>query len=84
MELSPGFRLLVDFTQFEAMDPDCLPEVGKMMELVAGGGVSTVVRVIPDPSKDVGMNILALFHYPRSIQFFNCESMTEAAKYLSP
>jgi hypothetical protein len=83
-ELPPGFRVLVDLSQFESMDDDCVPELGKMMELVAQSGVGLVVRVIPDPAKDVGLNILALFHYPRDLQFVNCRSLTEAAQYLTP
>jgi hypothetical protein len=81
-ELAPGFTALVDLSLFEAMDPDGVAEIGKMMELIGQSGVSSVVRVIPDPSKDIGLNILSLFHYPRGLQFINCRSLTEAAGHL--
>jgi hypothetical protein len=41
------------------------------------------VRVIPDPTKDIGFNILARFHYRRNPRITNCETMMEAAKLLS-
>jgi len=83
-DLPDGFRLLVDLSQVEFMDPDCLPDLGRAMELFDQRGVSLIVRVIPDASKDIGLNILALFHYPRNLQFANCRSLIEAAQYLSP
>jgi hypothetical protein len=33
------------------------------MDLIDQHGVSFVVRVIPNPKQDIGMNILTLFHY---------------------
>ena len=83
-ELRPGFCSLVDLTQFESMDADAVPELTKIMDLLAESGVGTVVRVIPDPSKDIGLKILSMFHYPRELKVFTCESMAEAAKYLEP
>ena len=82
-ELKPGFRLLVDFSRLESMDPDCMTEIGRAMELIDQSGVAMVVRVIPDPRKDIGMNILAIFHYMHHPQTAVCQTMTEAAKLLS-
>src|SRR5208283_3260490 len=62
-ELPEGFRVLADFERMESMDAEGVTELGKIMELADRKGVSLVVRVIPDPSKDVGLNILAAFHY---------------------
>jgi hypothetical protein len=52
------------------------------MELVGKSGVGLVVRVLPDPSKDIGMNILTVFHYPQHLQVVTCQSVTEAVKVL--
>jgi len=60
-ELSPGFRLLVDLTSLESMDLACAGQIGELMQLVDQGGVGMVVRVIPDPKKDIGMKILRFF-----------------------
>lgn len=81
-ELSPGFRLLADFSQMESMGLDCRPALGRMMDLIGQAGVDLVVRVIPEPGRDIGMNILALFHYRRRPRAVTCESMVEAARLL--
>src|SRR6476660_4740992 len=62
-DLGAGFRVLADFDRLESMATDAAPVLGKMMELAESKGVEMVVRVIPDPQKDIGLNILALFHY---------------------
>jgi len=81
-ELPAGFRLLADFSQLEFMSLDCEPELGRMMELVGQAGVDLVVRVIPDPSKDIGMNILTAFHYPHRPRVVTCQNLIEAARAL--
>ena len=80
--LSPGFHYLADFSQFESMDLDCTPELGRLMDLLVKSGVGLVVRVIPDSSKDIGMNILTIFHYPRSLKVVTCQTLIEAARAL--
>jgi hypothetical protein len=42
-----------------------------------------VVRVIPDPQKDIGMQIMSLFHYDRRVRIVTCESLAEAMKVLA-
>jgi hypothetical protein len=81
-ELSPGFRLLADFSQLESMGLDCEVELGRMMESIGQSGVGLVVRVIPDPSKDIGMNILTVFHYPKHLRVVTCNNLVEAARAL--
>jgi anti-anti-sigma regulatory factor len=80
--LPPGFRLLVDLSQLETMDLDCMKEIGRAMELFDRSGVGMVVRVIPNPDKDNGLNILTIFHYPHHPQVVTCQTMTEAAGLL--
>jgi hypothetical protein len=46
-------------------------------------GVALVVRVVPDPTKDIGFNILSLFHYPHRPPAVTCKTMVEAARLLS-
>jgi anti-anti-sigma regulatory factor len=82
-ELPEGVRILADFSQLESMDVACAPEIGKLMELAQQNGVRAVVRVMPDPSKDIGMNILSHFHYRERPQIQTVDTMDEAAKLLS-
>jgi hypothetical protein len=67
----------------ESMDIACVEELGKMMDLLDQHGLEQVVRVIPDPSKDIGFNILARFHYKHNPRMNNCHTMIEAAKLLA-
>ena len=76
--LSAGFHYLVDFTQLVSMGLDCETEMGLTMDLLKRAGVGLVVRVIPDPSKDIGMNILTVFHYPHQLPVVTCQTLAEA------
>ncbi len=81
-ELDSGFRLLTDMSTLEEMDVACMAHVEGMMDLCSEKGVSLVVRVIPDPTKDIGMNIMSRFHYDRSVRIVTCETVEEALKLL--
>jgi hypothetical protein len=82
-DMPGGFRLLGDYGRLESMDPASMTEVGKLMELCDRKGVELVVRVIPDPRKDFGMNILSMFHYRSQLRVLTCKTMDEAARLLS-
>jgi len=82
-DLPPGFLVLADFGRLESMDPACTTEIVRIMELIDQSGVGMMVRVIPDPNKDIGLNILTLFHYRHQPQVVTCKNMAEAAKKLS-
>ncbi len=82
-ELQPGFRLLTDLSGLESMDLACVPHLRRMMDLCNKKGVEKVVRVIPDPHKDIGLNILSLFHYRRGIPIVTCGTLEEALQALA-
>jgi len=82
-ELTPGSRLLVDLSRLESMELESMNIVGRMMELFDQSGVGMIVRVIPDPSKDIGFNIYTIFHYPHRPKVITCETMPEAARALA-
>jgi hypothetical protein len=82
-QLPPGFRLLSDLSRLESMDPACLGYIKTNMDLLNKRSVSKVVRVIPDPQKDIGLNILSLFHYRRGLPIVTCETMDEAMAVLA-
>jgi len=81
-DLPPDIRLLVDFSRLEFMATACAAEIGLAMEMIDQHGVSLVVRVIPDSTKDIGMNILSIFHYTHRPRIVTCENMAEAVKVL--
>jgi len=81
-ELPAGLQILVDLERLEAMDIGCANIVGKMMEVMEHHGMDLIVRVIPDPTKDIGFNIISRFHYRRSPRTATCKTMSEAGKLL--
>lgn len=82
-ELQPGFRILVDLSQLEQMDLDCAPEVQAVMDMCQAKGVSRIVRVIPDPKKDIGFKLMSVFHYSRDVTIITCETLEDAVKKLA-
>ena len=82
-DLAPGFRLLADLTDLASMDLACAPFIEKVMDLCQQKGVAEVVRVIPDPTRDIGMQIMSRFHYGPAVQIMTCETVTEAMEILS-
>jgi hypothetical protein len=81
--LPSGFHLLTDLERLESMELACATEIGRIMELCKEKQVGMVVRVVPDPKKDIGLNILSLFHYGRRLHAHTCETMKEAGQLLS-
>jgi anti-anti-sigma regulatory factor len=81
--LRPGFRLLADFTDLEAMDVACAPHLEHIMELCDKKGVSAVVRVIPDPRRDIGLQIMSYFHYGPEVRITTCRNLEEAQEILA-
>ena len=81
-DLKPGFRLLVNLSYLESMGLDCRAEIGRNMDLVSQSGVGRLVYVIPDPTKDIGMNILAFFHYPNHPKIIHCKNLAEGVEKL--
>ncbi len=78
--LQAGFIVLVDLSGLETMELACVPFLTRIMELCKAQGIGMVVRVIPDPSKDIGLNILSLIHYRGKVRIVTCETLTEAEK----
>jgi len=82
-DAAPGFRVLADFRWLESMDPAAAPHVARIMDALAEKGVSSVTRVMPDPHKDIGLNILSQFHYGPEIQIATFETLADALQSLS-
>jgi anti-anti-sigma regulatory factor len=74
----PGFRVLADFRWLDSMDSAAAPHIAEMMDALAEKGVASVTRVIPDPHKDIGLNILSQFHYGPEIQIATFQTLADA------
>ena len=77
-DITPGFRVLADFRGLESMDPAAAPHIARMMDALAEKNVASVTRVMPDPHKDIGLNILSQFHYGANVKIATFETLADA------
>ena len=82
-KLRPGFRVLVDMTDLESMDYAGSPYIGSIMDLCVAKQVEHVVRVIPNPHKDIGMNIMSYLRYGSKVKVTICENLADAMEQLA-
>jgi hypothetical protein len=82
-ELPPGFRVLVDMTDLESMDYTGAPYIGSIMDVCVTKQVAHVVRVIPNPHKDIGMNIMSYLRYGSKVRVTVCENRADALRLLA-
>jgi hypothetical protein len=76
--VTPGFVALADFRWLDSMESAAAPFVAEIMDSLAEKKVSAVVRVVPDPHKDIGLNILSQFHYGPDIKLMTFETLADA------
>ena len=76
--VSPGIRVLTDFRWLESMRPSAAPHIGEIMDALAAKQVASVIRIVPDPGKDIGMNILSQFDYSHELPISTVETLVDA------
>src|SRR5207237_1115617 len=81
-KLQRGFRLLADLSDLQSMDVGCAPFIEKAMDMCNEKGASMVVRVIPDPHRDIGLQIMSIFHYGGDVRILTCETLAQAKEIL--
>jgi hypothetical protein len=64
-------------------DVACAPSIERVMDLCQEHGIAEIIRIIPDPSRDIGLGIMSRFHYGNSVRIFNCSTQEEAFNLLS-
>ena len=82
-KLKPDFVILADLTALKHMDVSCAPEVQAVMDMFQEKGVAKIIRVIPDPKKDIGFKLMSAFHYSDNVTIITCETLDQAQKKLS-
>ncbi len=82
-DVAPGLRVLADFRWLESMDSGTARHVADMMDVLTEKQAASVTRVIPDPHKDIGLNILSQFHYGPEIQIATFETLADALQSLA-
>ena len=81
-DFAAGFRVLADFRWLESMDTAAARHVAEIMDTLTEKQVALVIRVMPDPHKDIGLNILSQFHYGPEIQITTFDTMADALQSL--
>ena len=82
-DVAPGFHVLADFRWLESMDSAAAPHIAKMMDALAEKEVASVTRVMPDPRKDIGLNILSQFHYGPEVTITTFETLADACQSIA-
>jgi anti-anti-sigma regulatory factor len=82
-DIAPGFRVLADFRGLESMDSAAARHIAKIMDTLAEKNVASVTRVMPDPHKDIGLNILSQFHYGRDVTITTFETLADAVQSMA-
>ena len=82
-DVVPGFRVLADFRWLDSMDSASARHIAEIMDALAEKGVVSVARVIPDPHKDIGLNILSQFHYGPEIKIATFETLADAMQSIA-
>jgi hypothetical protein len=83
LSLKPGFVVFADFGEVTAMDLDCAPHLTRIMDILRAHGMKMVVRILPKPSVDIGINLLSIVHYRGTIKTVTVETLAEAERALS-
>jgi anti-anti-sigma regulatory factor len=81
-DFAPGFRVLTDFRWLQSMDTAAARHVAEIMDALTEKQVASVIRVMPDPHKGIGLNILSQFHYGPEIQITTFETLADALQSL--
>ena len=82
-DVAPGFHVLADFRWLDSMDSAAARHIAEIMDALAEKGVASVTRVMPDPHKDIGLNILSQFHYGSEIQIATFQTLADALQSMT-
>jgi hypothetical protein len=82
-DVPPGFHVLADFRWLESMDSAAARHIAEIMDALAEKEVASVTRVMPDPHKDIGLNILSQFHYGPHVQIATFETLADALQNIA-
>ena len=82
-DVAPGFHVLADFRWLESMDSAAARHIAEIMDALAEKEVVSVTRVMPDPHKDIGLNILSQFHYGANVKIATFETLADALQNIA-
>ncbi len=78
--VSAFWRISAGWTQWIRQRRITLP---KLWMLLAEKGIASVTRVMSDPHKDIGLNILSKFHYGPEVRIATFGTLADALQSLA-
>lgn len=82
-DVAPGLHVLADFRWLKSMDTSAARHIAEIMDVLAEKAVASVTRVMPDPHKDIGLNILSQFHYGPDVTITTFETLADAIQSIA-
>ncbi len=82
-DVAPGFHVLADFRGLQSMDSAAARHIAEIMDALAEKEVASVTRVMPDPHKDIGLNILSQFHYGPDVTVTTFDTLADAVQSIA-
>jgi hypothetical protein len=80
--LKPGFSVFADLRDVASMGLDCVPQLTQIMDLCREHGIGMIVRRLPEPTRDIGINILSVVHYRGKVRTVTVDTVEEAEQAL--
>jgi anti-anti-sigma regulatory factor len=82
-DVAPGFHVLADFRGLQSMDSAAARHIAEIMDALAEKEVASVTRVMPNPHKDIGLNILSQFHYGPDVTITTFDTLADAVQSIA-
>lgn len=80
--LESGFVVFTDLSELEWMENAATDQIATYMDLCTARGVGRIVRLIPKPERDIGFELLSVFHHAKGIRTVTCAEPEEARRAL--
>jgi anti-anti-sigma regulatory factor len=81
-QIQPGFTVLADLSQVASMDLASVPHLAGIMERFRAHGIGLVVRLLPAPDRDIGINLISIIHYRGEVKTVTVDTLEEAERAL--
>ena len=83
LEMKPGFKLLADLSTVASMELDCVPHFAVIMDRFRAHQIGLVVRLLPAPDRDIGINLISIIHYRGEVKTVTVDTLEEAERALA-
>lgn len=79
-QFGTGFVFVTAFAELERLDVDCLRPITQLMDRSLASGILKAIPLIPDPRRDIDMNLLPLIPDRGKVRSVNGATREEAER----